>query len=159
MQELWKKTFPGYDFNYFFLDQDFEKQYQSEQRLANVFTLFAVITIIIATIGLVGLVSFMVVSKTKEIGIRKVLGAGVMNITKLLSKEFIILVVIANVLSIPIAWYVANQWLQKFAYRTTLDPMLFVWTALIAITITLLAVGYQTIRAATADPVNSLRYE
>ena len=159
VQELWKKTFPGYDFNYFFLDQDFEKQYQSEQRLANVFTLFAVITIIIATIGLVGLVSFMVVSKTKEIGIRKVLGAGVMNITKLLSKEFIILVVIANVLSIPIAWYVANQWLQKFAYRTTLDPMLFVWTALIAITITLLAVGYQTIRAATADPVNSLRYE
>jgi putative ABC transport system permease protein len=159
VQSVWNKTFPGYDFNYFFLDQDFEKQYQSEQRLANVFTLFAVITIIIAAIGLVGLVSFMVVSKTKEIGVRKVLGAGVMNITKLLSKEFIILVVIANVLSIPIAWYVANQWLQKFAYRTTLDPMLFVWTALIAITITLLAVGYQTIRAATSDPVNSLRYE
>jgi hypothetical protein len=98
VQSVWNKTFPGYDFNYFFLDQDFEKQYQSEQRLANVFTLFAVITIIIAAIGLVGLVSFMVVSKTKEIGVRKVLGAGVMNITKLLSKEFIILVVIANVI-------------------------------------------------------------
>lgn len=159
VQNIWTKTFPGYDFNYFFLDQDFEKQYQAEQRLANVFTLFAVITIIIAAIGLIGLVSFMVVAKTKEIGVRKVLGAGVMNITKLLSKEFIILVVIANVLSIPIAWYFANQWLQKFAYRTTLNPMLFVWTGLIAITITLLAVGYQTVRAATADPVKSLRYE
>ncbi len=159
VQGIWKKTFPGYDFNYFFLDQDFEKQYQSEQRLANVFTLFAGITIVIAVIGLIGLVSFMVVAKTKEIGIRKVLGAGVLSITRLLSKEFIVLVVVANILSIPIAWYFANDWLEKFAYRTTLNPMLFVWTALIAISITLLAVGYQTIRAASADPVKSLRYE
>lgn len=159
VQNIWTKTFPGHDFNYFFLDQDFEKQYQSEQRLANVFTLFAVITIVIASIGLIGLVSFMVVAKTKEIGVRKVLGAGVFSITKLLSKEFIVLVVVANVISIPIAWYFASQWLQKFAYRTALNPMLFVWTALIAITITLLAVGYQTVRAATSDPVKSLRYE
>lgn len=159
VQDLWKKSFPGYDFNYFFLDEDFEKQYQSEQRLANVFTLFAAVTIVIAAIGLIGLVSFMVVSKTKEIGIRKVLGAGVLNITRLLSKEFIILVIVANVLAIPLAWYFAGQWLNTFAYRTTVNPMLFVWTTLIAITITLLAVGYQTIRAASADPVNSLRYE
>lgn len=159
VQELWKKTFPGYDFNYFFLDQDFEKQYQAEQRLANVFTLFAAITIIIAAIGLVGLVSFMVVAKTKEIGVRKVLGAGVFNITRLLSKEFVVLVVVANVLAVPLAWYFANQWLNKFAYRTSLNPLLFVWTTLIAITITLIAVGYQTIRAASADPVKSLRYE
>ncbi len=159
VQNIWTKTFPGYDFNYFFLDQDFEKQYQSEQRLANVFTLFAAVTIVIAAIGLIGLVSFMVVAKTKEIGVRKTLGAGVLNITRLLTKEFIILVVIANVLSIPLAWYFASQWLQKFAYRTTLNPMLFMWTALIAIIITLLAVGYQTVRAATADPVKSLRYE
>jgi putative ABC transport system permease protein len=159
VQNIWTKTFPGYDFNYFFLDQDFEKQYQSEQRLANVFTLFAVITIVIAVIGLIGLVSFMVVARTKEIGVRKVLGAGVFSITRLLSKEFIVLVIVANVISIPIAWYFASQWLQKFAYRTALNPMLFVWTALIAITITLLAVGYQTVRAATSDPVKSLRYE
>jgi putative ABC transport system permease protein len=159
IEEIWKKNFPGYDFNYFFLDENFEKQYQAEERLANVFTLFATVTIVIAAIGLIGLVSFIVVSKTKEIGIRKVLGAGVLNITRLLSKEFIMLVVIANIVSVPLAWYFANQWLQKFAYRTTLDPMLFVWTALIAITITLLAVSYQTVRAATADPVKSLRYE
>ena len=159
VQSLWNKSFPGYDFAYFFLDQDFEKQYQSEERLADVFTLFAAFTIVIAAIGLIGLVSFMVVAKTKEIGVRKVLGAGVFSITKLLSKEFIILVIVANVLAIPIAWYFANDWLQKFAYRTTLNPMLFVWTALIAIVITVLAVSYQTIRAAMADPVKSLRYE
>lgn len=159
VQNVWKKTFPGYDFNYFFLDQDFEKQYQAEERLANVFTLFAIVTIVIAAIGLIGLVSFMVVSKTKEIGVRKVLGAGVFNVTKLLSKEFIVLVVIANVLAIPLAWYFANKWLDKFAYRTALNPMLFVWTTLIALVITLLAVGYQTVRAASADPVKSLRYE
>lgn len=159
VQDMWKKTFPGYDFNYFFLDQDFEKQYQAEKRLADVFSLFAVVTIIIAVIGLIGLVSFMVVSKTKEIGVRKVLGAGVFSITKLLSKEFIILVIVANLLSIPIAWYLASGWLDKFAYRTTLNPMLFVWTALIAIGITALAVSYQTVKAAMADPVKSLRYE
>lgn len=159
VQNLWKKTFPGYDFNYFFLDQDFEKQYQAEQRLANVFSLFAVVTILIAAIGLIGLVSFMVVSKTKEVGVRKVLGASVFSITKLLSKEFIVLVIVANVLAIPIAWYFATNWLQQFAYRTQLNPMLFVWTTLIAIGITLLAVSYQTIRAAMADPVKSLRYE
>lgn len=159
IQSVWKKSFPGYDFNYFFLDEDFEKQYQAEQRLANVFTLFAIVTIVIAAIGLIGLVSFMVVAKTKEIGVRKVLGAGVMNITRLLSKEFIVLVIVANVLAIPLAWYFAGQWLNSFAYRTTLNPLLFVWTTLIAITITLLAVGYQTIRAASADPVKSLRYE
>lgn len=159
VQTIWAKTFPGYDFNYFFLNQDFERQYQAEQRLANVFTLFAAVTIVIAAIGLIGLVSFMVAAKTKEIGVRKVLGAGVFSITRLLSKEFIILVVVANALSIPLAWYFASQWLNNFAYRTTLNPLLFVWTTLIAVLITLLAVGYQTIRAAMSDPVKALRYE
>ena len=101
----------------------------------------------------------MVVAKTKEIGVRKVLGAGVFSITKLLSKEFVVLVIVANVLAVPLAWYFANQWLKTFAYRTELNPLLFIWTTLIAITITLLAVGYQTVRAASADPVKSLRYE
>lgn len=159
IQELWKKNFPGYDFNYFFLDQDFERQYQAEERLANVFVIFAGITIIIATIGLIGLVSFMVVARTKEIGIRKILGAGVFTITKLLSREFIVLVVVANLIAIPLAWYFASEWLNNFAYRTKLNPLLFIWTVLIAVGITLLAVGYQTIRAASADPVKSLRYE
>jgi len=159
LDQLWKKTFPGYDFNYFFLDQDFEKQYQSEQKLANVFGGFALITIIIAIIGLVGLVSFMVVAKTKEIGVRKVLGADVFHITGLLSKEFIALVLVANAIAFPLSWYFADRWLESFAYRNELNFMLFVWTMLIALTVTVLAVGYQTIKAAITDPVKSLRYE
>ncbi|MBA4144332.1 MAG: macrolide ABC transporter permease [Cytophaga sp.] len=159
LNKLWNQSFPGYDFNYFFLDQDFEKQYQSEKKLASVFGGFAVITILIAIIGLVGLVSFMVVAKTKEIGVRKILGAGALSITKLLSKEFVLLVIVANALSLPLAWYFANQWLHRFAYHTELNFMLFGWTMLIALTVTMLAVGYQTLRAANADPVHSLRQE
>ncbi len=156
---LWKKTYPGYDFNYFFLDQNFEKQYQSEQRLANVFGLFAVITIAIAVIGLLGLVSFMVAARTKEIGIRKVLGAGVFSITGMLSKEFVILVLIANVIAFPLAGYFADQWLEGFAFRMKFNPLLFAWTTLIAVSITLFAVSYQTIKAALANPIKSLRHD
>lgn len=159
LNSLWKKTFPGFDFNYFFLDQHFEAQYQSEQRLAKVFTLFAMITILIAVIGLLGLVSFMVVTRTKEIGIRKTLGANVGSIVKLLSMEFIVLVVAANIITIPLAWYFAEGWLQKFAYRMAINPLLFVWSLLMALGITMITVSYQTIRAATEDPVKSLRSE
>ncbi|MFZ5973258.1 MAG: ABC transporter permease [Bacteroidota bacterium] len=159
MADLWKQNFPGYDFNYFFLDQNFEKQYQAEQRLANVFGLFALVTILIASIGLLGLVSFMVVARTKEIGVRKVLGANVFQVVRLLSKEFVALVLVANAIAFPLAWYFAADWLDGFAYRTTISPLLFVWTLLIALGVTLLTVSYQTLRAAMADPVQSLRYE
>jgi putative ABC transport system permease protein len=158
-ETLWKKTFPGFDFNYFFLNQDFERQYQAEKRMATVFGLFAVITIIIAVIGLLGLVSFMVASKTKEIGVRKVLGAGVMNITSLLTKEFLLLVILANIIAYPVAWYLANAWLQSFANRTEVSPLIFVATFAIAISVTLITTSFQTIRAAMTDPVKSLRYE
>lgn len=159
VQKLWVKNFPGYDFNYFFLDQDFERQYQSEQRLAKVFALFASVTIIIAVIGLLGLVSFMVASRTKEIGVRKVLGADVLSITRLLSKEFIVLVVIANVIAFPLAWYFADQWLQSFAVRNEVDPLLFVITMAVAVLVTLVTISFQTVKAAMADPIHSLRYE
>lgn len=156
---LWKTHFPGYDFNYFFLDENFEKQYQTEERLASIFQLFSGVTILIAAIGLLGLVSFMVVARTKEIGIRKVLGANVFSVVKLLSKEFVLLVVAANLIAIPLTWYFASQWLEGFAYRTQVSPILFVSTFLIALVITMLTVSYQTLRAAQADPVKSLRYE
>lgn len=156
---LWQKTFAGYDFNYFFLDQDFERQYQSEQRLANVFGLFAGITIVIALIGLLGLVSFMVEARTKEIGVRKVLGASISSVTGMLSKEFIVLILIANALAFPLAWYFADQWLQSFAFRMSINPLLFVVIAFVAVTTTLLAVSFQTVKAALADPVKSLRHE
>jgi putative ABC transport system permease protein len=159
ISKLWKKRFSGYDFNYFFLDQDFEKQYQAETRLANVFAVFAVITIIIAMIGLVGLVSFMVASRTKEIGIRKVLGAEVMSISSLLSKEFLTLVIVANLIAFPLAWYFADKWLQNFANRMEVRPMIFISTLLIAVGITLVTISFQTIKAAMTDPVKSLRYE
>ena len=156
---LWQKSFPGYDFNYFFLDQDFERQYQGEQRLATVFGLFSGITILIAVIGLLGLISFMVAARTKEIGVRKVLGADVLSITALLSKEFIVLVIISNAIAFPVAWYFANEWLSSFAERAPLSPLLFVITIAIALTITLATISFQTIKAAMTDPVKSLRYE
>jgi putative ABC transport system permease protein len=159
LNKLWTKNFPGYDFNYFFLDQDFERQYQAEQRIAKVFGLFAIITIVIAVIGLLGLVSFMVASRTKEIGVRKVLGADVIHITAMLSKEFIILVAIANIIAFPLAWYFANQWLSGFANREEVNPVIFVITMFVALGITLTTISVQTIKAALTDPIKSLRYE
>jgi putative ABC transport system permease protein len=159
LKSIWSTAFAGYDFDYFFLDQNFEKQYQAEERLANVLTLFAVVTMLIAAIGLFGLVSFMVVARTKEIGVRKVLGADVLSITALLTKEFVLLIVIANVIAIPMVWYFADKWLQLFAFRAGVNPLLFVFTLAIALGATLLIVSGQTLRAASANPVNSLRSE
>jgi putative ABC transport system permease protein len=159
LNDLWTKTFPGYDFTYFFLDQDFENQYQAEARLANVFAVFATITMVIAMIGLLGLVSFMVVARTKEIGVRKILGADVFSITRLLSKEFLLLVLIANAIAFPLTWYLASEWLNTFAFRMTINPILFIGTMTIALAVTLAIVSLQTIKAALADPVKSLRYE
>lgn len=159
LNKLWTKHFPGDDFKFSFLDDDFQRQYQAEQRLATVFLVFAVITIVIALIGLLGLVSFMVASRTKEIGVRKVLGADVPGIAGLLSKEFVILVAIANLIATPLVWYFAASWLESFASRITIDPILFLVTFVIAILFTAITVSFQTIRAAMADPVQSLRYE
>jgi putative ABC transport system permease protein len=153
---LWEKHFSGNDFNYFFLDENFEKQYQSEQRLAKVFGLYAVITVIIALVGLLGLVSFMVTARTKEIGVRKVLGADVTSIVTLLSREFIVLVLIGNAVAIPIAWYFASSWLENFAIRTAIDPLIFILTLFVALVVTLATISIQTIKAAVADPVKSL---
>jgi putative ABC transport system permease protein len=159
IESLWKVSYPGYDFNYFFLDDKFNEQYRSEEKLARVFALFATLTVVIAAIGLLGLVSFMVVARTKEIGVRKILGAGVPSIVGLLSKEFVILVAVANLVAIPLAWYFANDWLSGFAFRMSLNSALFVWTTLSAVGLTLITVSFQTIRAALTNPVKSLRYE
>jgi putative ABC transport system permease protein len=159
VEDLWKKHYPGYDFNYFFLDDNFATQYQAEQRIGKVFGLFAIVTVAIAAIGLIGMVSFMVASRTKEVGVRKVLGASTSHIVGLLSKEFLVLVAIANIVAAPVAWYLSGQWLANFAYRMAVNPMVFVWTLLIGLGITMITVGYQTFRAASSDPVKSLRYE
>ncbi|MBS1950284.1 MAG: Acidobacterial duplicated orphan permease [Cytophagales bacterium] len=159
VKELWSKNFPDREFNYYFLNDSFEKQYQSEKKLAQVFTVFASMAILIAVIGLLGLVSFMVVSRTKEIGIRKVLGADVLTITRLLTKEFIWLVILANFIAAPAIWYLANQWLQKFAYRMHLTPSVLVMVLLLAVVLTILTVSIQSIKAAMANPVESLKNE
>jgi putative ABC transport system permease protein len=159
LETKWKEHFAGYDFEYFFLDQEFEKQYQAEEKLATVFGVFAFITILIAVIGLLGLVSFMVASRTKEIGVRKVLGAGVGQITVLLSREFVVLVLLANFIAIPLIWYLANEWLANFATRVELRPLIFVAALFFGLIVTIVTISVQTVRAALADPVTSLRYE
>lgn len=159
MARLWRKYFPENEFNYYFLSDTFAKQYAREQRLASVFTVFSVITIVIAIIGLFGLVSFLTNAKTKEIGVRKVLGASTWNLATLLSREFVLLVLLANVLAIPLVVYFANQWLQSFAYRMELNPMIFVFTVSIALGVTLITVSIQTLQAAVSNPVASLRSE
>ena len=120
---------------------------------------FSLLTIFIACLGLFGLIAFSVEQRTKEVGVRKVLGASVTGITTLLSKEFIKLVLLANILSWPVAWFAMNKWLQNFAYRIDLTIWPFLLSGLMALLIALLTVSWQAIRAATANPVEALRYE
>ncbi|MBS1557746.1 MAG: ABC transporter permease [Bacteroidetes bacterium] len=159
LENFWKESFPGFDFSYSFLDDSFEKQYQSEKHLAQVFALFAVLTILIALIGLLAMVSFVVVTRLKEIGIRKVLGASMFSIIRMLTKEFVWLVVVANLLAAPVVWYVGGIWLQKFAYKMQLNPLFLVTTFLVAIALTILTVSIQSVKAAITNPVESLKSE
>lgn len=157
--EYWKSRFPGYPFEYFFLDDDFNMQYKTEQRTSTTFTLFAVLAIFIACLGLFGLATFMAERRKKEVGIRKVLGASVTNVTALLSKDFLKLVIIANVIAWPVGWWAMNRWLQDYEYRIDINWKLFVLAGIGSILIALLTVSFQAIKAALANPVNSLRTE
>lgn len=157
--DIWESHFPDDNFDYFFLDEDFDKQYRAEERLMNVLIIFAVLTVIIASVGLFGLVSFMIVTRTKEIGVRKVLGAGVWNITRMLSKEFLVLVMIANLIAIPLIWYFGNRWLEGFAYRMTVKPDIFIITFVATLSIAFLTVSYKTVKAAMINPAETLRNE
>ena len=157
----WNKVYPDAGFEFSFLDQDFNSQYDADRKRGKIFTLFSGLTLVIACLGLLGLVSFSTEQRTKEIGIRKVNGAGVPAIVGLISKEFIILISIASVIAIPIAYYFMDNWLQTFAYKIVLANQisLFAGSALMAFAITLLTVIYHTMRAATANPVKALREE
>ena len=159
LETTWKKYLPEHPIEYFFLDDDFEKMYQSEIRLAKAFRYFTFLAIIIASFGLFCLASFTTEQRTKEIGIRKVAGASVGQIVGLLCKEFIILVLIANVIAWPVAWYAMSRWLENFAYRIDLGLGTFILAGLLALVIALATVSYQAIKAATANPVEALRYE
>ncbi len=158
-QKQWAAISPAYPFELTFLDETFFRLYQQEQREAKLFTIFAVIAIIIAGLGIFALASYAAEERTKEIGVRKVLGASVSNIFNLLSKEFVRLVVLANLVAWPIAWWAMNQWLQDFAYRTTMDWQLFALAGGLVLLIALLTVSTQALKAALANPVEALRYE
>ena len=159
IKDTWEEIVPVYPFEYRFVDEDFDRAYVNIERmgrLANVFTFFAVF---IACLGLFGLASFTAEQRSKEIGIRKVLGASMPGIVVLLSKEFTRWVLIANVIGWPVAYLVMHHWLQNFAYRVNMGLGIFILSGLAALTIALVAISYQTIKAATANPVDSLRYE
>ncbi|MBC7919781.1 MAG: ABC transporter permease [Ferruginibacter sp.] len=159
LEKTWNRFLPESPFEYTFLEENFGRVYQSEQRQGGLFTTFSAIAIFIACLGLFGLASFTTEQRTKEIGIRKVLGASVPNIVLLLSKDFARLVGWAVLLAAPVAWYAMSRWLQDFAYRIPMPYLLFGAAGGLALLIALLTVSFQAVRAATANPVKSLRNE
>ncbi len=156
---IWKERFPETPFAYSFLDESFDRLYQTERKAGQLFNVFAGIAVLISCLGLFGLATFSAERRTKEIGIRKVLGASVSSIVALLSKDFLKLVLFAIVLASPIAWYVMNRWLQDFAYKVDIQWWVFALAGLLAVSIALLTVSFQSIKAALANPVKSLRSE
>jgi putative ABC transport system permease protein len=158
-EKVWKEYGSESPFSYSFLDDDYNQMYQADERTGILFNVFAAIAILISCLGLFGLATYTAQVKTKEIGIRKVLGANISNITSLLAKEFIVLVFIAFIIAAPIAWFAMNKWLQNYVYRINISWWIFVVTGLVAIVIALLTVSFQAIKAAIANPVKSLRTE
>lgn len=146
-------------FSYTFLDEEFNKQYNADQRTGKVFLLFSILAILIACLGLFGLVTFAAEQRTKEIGIRKILGAPVTDIFTLLSKDFIKLLLLSICIASPIAWWSMNKWLQDFAYRISIGWWMFAAVGAICLLIALVTISFQVIKAAVANPVKSLRAE
>ena len=159
VQAKWNSMAPGQPFNYSFMDADFNKVYTTEQQTGKLFITFAVFAIFIGCLGLFGLVTYAAEQRTKEIGVRKVLGASVGGIVAMLSKDFAKLVLIASIIAFPIAWWATYSWLQGFAYRTTISWWIFLLAAVFAILIALVTVSFQAIKAAVTNPVKSLRTE
>ena len=159
LQAVWKQRVPDRPFNYHFLDDDYNKLYLAEQRTSKLFGVAAGLAIVLACLGLFGLAAFTTVQRTKEIGIRRVLGANISSITLLVAKNFLQLVSIAIVIAVPLAWWAGNKWLQDFAFRIPVQAYVFVATAIVTVLIALCTVGYHSIRAALANPVKSLRTE
>jgi putative ABC transport system permease protein len=157
IQDKWKMFDPKHPMEYFFLDEFFNQQYRTEEKMLTIFGYFAALTIIIACLGLFGLTSFTAEQRTREIGIRKVLGSSVTDIIMLLTRDFALLVIIAIVLATPIAWYGMHYWLQDFAYRTPLSPWTFLLAGFSAMLIAVLTISFQAAKAATTSPVKALR--
>jgi len=155
----WKSFLPNQPMRYTFMDESFANMYADVQRMGRIFTTFAILAIIIACLGLFALSAFMAEQRSREIGIRKVLGASVSGITTLLSLDFVKLVVLSIVIASPIAWWAMNKWLQNFAYRIAVQWWVFFIAGIAAVFIALLTVSFQSIKAAIANPIKSLRSE
>ncbi|MGC4021083.1 MAG: ABC transporter permease [Cyclobacteriaceae bacterium] len=161
IEKEWKQYFPGSPFEYSFLNEKLDSQYKADEKRSQIFTMFSAMTIVIACLGLLGLAAYTTEQRTKEIGVRKVIGASVNSLVMLVSKEFFLLVLIGTLLAFPAAWYFTDKWLQNFAYRIEMNGewTTFVVSALLAIAITLITVGYHVIKAALSNPVHALRDE
>jgi putative ABC transport system permease protein len=159
VKKIWETYNPEFPFEYTFLDDAYNKMYATDQRIGSLFKVFAFIAIFISCLGLFGLMTYTAQLKTREIGIRKVLGASVSSVTGLLAKEFISLVLLAVLIAYPVGWYCINRWLQDFAYRTSISWWIFPVAGLFVLLIAVLTISVQAIRAALANPVNSLRTE
>jgi len=159
IQKAWAQTYPEYAYNGYFLDKNIASFYQQENQLALVYKIFATIAIFISCLGLYGLALFMVVQRTREVGVRKVLGASVSSIVYLFSKEFMILITISFLIATPVAYYMMNSWLQHFVFRITLSTSIFIMAIAASLAVAWLTVGYKAVTAALANPVKSLRSE
>jgi putative ABC transport system permease protein len=159
MESIYKKYDKDAPFNYTFMDESFNAQYKAEDRLASIFSIFTAITIVLAGMGLFGLAAFTIEQRTKEIGIRKILGASLSSITSLLSVDFLKLVLLSILIASPIAWWAMHGWLEHFAYRITIQWWMFASAGLLAIIVAIITVSYHALKAAIANPVNSLRSE
>jgi putative ABC transport system permease protein len=156
---IWKKFAPNHPFNYSFLDEDFEALYQTDQRTGTLFRYFTILAIFISCLGIFGLAAFTAEQRTKEIGMRKVLGASISNLVALISREFLILLTLANVIAWPVAYILMDKMLSNYAYRTSMSVWVFLLAGVLAYSIALITVSYQALKAARTDPVNALRYE
>jgi putative ABC transport system permease protein len=161
VEKQWKENFPNSPFEYVFLDEDLNSQYKADEKRSQIFTAFSGLTVVIACLGLLGLAAYTTEQRTKEIGVRKVIGASVNSLVVLVSREFFVLVALGTLIAFPAAWYFTDRWLQNFAYRIQIDHewTTFIYSALLAFVITWLTVGYHVVRAAVANPVNALRDE
>ena len=159
IEYVFKNIFPDLPFEYQFIDEQYAKKFESEERVASLASVFTVLAILISCLGLFGLTSFVAEQRTKEIGVRKVLGASVLNLWKLLSKDFLMLVSMSILVASPIAYYFMNNWIQKFTYRTDISWWIFVLAGVGAIVITVITISFQSIKVATSNPIKSLRTE
>jgi putative ABC transport system permease protein len=159
IKKVWDRYFPADPFQYFFLDEFFNRQYDENKRFGDVFGIFSFLAIVIACFGLLALSAYNVLQRTKEIGIRKVLGASLRVLVLILSKDFLLLVLIAFVLAIPVSVWAMERWLQSFAYRIQISWWIYALAGIISFLIALLTISFQAIKAAMANPVDSLRTE